>query len=204
MKRTGFTLIELLVVIAIIVVLAAIIFPVFSRAREAARKAHCTANLRQFGSAFAIYLQDYDGVYPSAGAVTWWDPTGWVICPQVGVMAVDVTLGSLYPYVRNPQVYICPSGRNGRFLDDLSYAMSEMVSLRPEAQIEYPADTYLLLDEDMYQINDGYFAYDPADPWGVYVDWMTDRHNGGGNFLHCDGHVKLLRPSQAKREGFLK
>jgi prepilin-type N-terminal cleavage/methylation domain-containing protein len=56
MGRSGFTLIELLVVIAIIVVLAAIIFPVFSRAREAARRAHCTANLRQLGNAFAMYV----------------------------------------------------------------------------------------------------------------------------------------------------
>jgi prepilin-type N-terminal cleavage/methylation domain-containing protein/prepilin-type processing-associated H-X9-DG protein len=203
-RRSGFTLIELLVVIAIIVALAAIIFPVFPRAREAARKAHCTANLRQFGNSFAMYVQDYDGMYPSPGAFSWWDPTGWVICPQVGVMAVDVTRGSLYPYVKNQQVYICPSGRTGRFLNNLSYAMPEMLSFKPEAQIEYPAETYLLLDEHMYQINDGWFAYDAADPWSVWVDWMTDRHNGGGNFLHRDGHVKLLKPSQAKHEGFLE
>ena len=70
--------------------------------------------------------------------------------------------------------------------------------------IGYPAETYLLLGEDMYQINDGYFAYDANDPWGVWVDSMTDRHHGGGNLLHCDGHVKLLRPSQARHEGGLE
>ena len=63
MGRCGFTLIEFLVVIAIIVVPAAIIFPVFSRTREAARKANCPSNLRQLGLASSMYLDDNDGMY---------------------------------------------------------------------------------------------------------------------------------------------
>jgi len=67
MKRSSckaFTLIELLVVIAIIAILAAILFPVFARARENARKATCQSNLKQLGIAFAMYCQDYDQTYP--------------------------------------------------------------------------------------------------------------------------------------------
>ncbi|RYG46377.1 prepilin-type N-terminal cleavage/methylation domain-containing protein, partial [bacterium] len=64
MKR-GFTLIELLVVIAIIAVLAAILFPVFAQAKEAAKKTACLSNLKQMGTAFALYLNDSEGVYPS-------------------------------------------------------------------------------------------------------------------------------------------
>src|SRR5262245_57150515 len=65
-RKRGFTLIELLVVIAIIAILAAILFPVFARAREQARKATCLSNLRQMGTAVTMYVQDYDETYPIA------------------------------------------------------------------------------------------------------------------------------------------
>src|SRR5438445_10640700 len=64
-RKSGFTLIELLVVIAIIAILAAILFPVFARARESARRATCLSNLKQLGTAFQMYAQDYDETYPS-------------------------------------------------------------------------------------------------------------------------------------------
>ncbi len=63
-QRRGFTLIELLVVIAIIAILAAILFPVFAQAREKARQTTCTSNLKQIGTAFMMYVQDYDETYP--------------------------------------------------------------------------------------------------------------------------------------------
>src|SRR6266511_1516430 len=63
-SKHAFTLIELLVVIAIIAILAAILFPVFARARESARKAACTSNVKQIGLAWMMYVQDYDEVYP--------------------------------------------------------------------------------------------------------------------------------------------
>ena len=96
-QRSAFTLIELLVVIAIIAILAAILFPVFAQAREKARSATCLSNMKQLGNAVIMYVQDYDGAYPLA----WHD--------DPALYGFDVML---YPYVKNLQVYECPSHHN--------------------------------------------------------------------------------------------
>ena len=97
MKRRGFTLIELLVVIAIIAILAAILFPVFARAREQARKASCLSNLNQLGKGLMMYGQDYDEMLMPAAV-------GTCGTPNAAAWA-DV----LVPYVKNVKVYDCPS-----------------------------------------------------------------------------------------------
>jgi prepilin-type N-terminal cleavage/methylation domain-containing protein len=91
-KSAGFTLIELLVVIAIIAILAAILFPVFAKAREKARQVSCLSNQKQLGLGFLQYNQDYDDNYPtgSAGPLG----QGWG--------------GVIYPYVKSTGVYKCP------------------------------------------------------------------------------------------------
>lgn len=97
-KKTGFTLIELLVVIAIIAILAAILFPVFARARENARRASCQSNLKQIGLGFMQYTQDYDERYPmyiSLIGGTTFRPYGWA--------------DSIQPYVKSIQIFQCPS-----------------------------------------------------------------------------------------------
>jgi prepilin-type N-terminal cleavage/methylation domain-containing protein len=90
-SRSGFTLIELLVVIAIIAILAAILFPVFARARAQARKATCASNLKQLGLAFLMYSQDYDETFP-----VHWDA---LRRGQWGDIDVDVAQ-ILYPYIK--------------------------------------------------------------------------------------------------------
>lgn len=117
-RRRGFTLIELLVVIAIIAVLAAILFPVFASAREHAREAACTSNLRQIGLAFSMYLQDWDDVFPDrrdlktslpGGFHPWttWPPS--TSDPRTGWAAVV-----LDPYIKNYGVWNCPSVEGSR------------------------------------------------------------------------------------------
>ena len=71
MSRRGFTLIELLVVIAIIAILAAILFPVFAKAREKARQASCLSNVKQMCLALMQYAQDYDETLPQGQEVSW-------------------------------------------------------------------------------------------------------------------------------------
>lgn len=98
--KTGFTLIELLVVIAIIAILAAILFPVFARARENARRSSCQSNLKQIGLASAQYSQDYDERYVPYSL--WYG--GHDLAHQV-----DMWANLLYPYTKSAQIYVCPS-----------------------------------------------------------------------------------------------
>jgi prepilin-type N-terminal cleavage/methylation domain-containing protein/prepilin-type processing-associated H-X9-DG protein len=201
MTRRGFTLIELLVVIAIIAILAAILFPVFARAREKARQASCASNLKQIGLGFQMYIQDYDEKMFGARLPV----EGWT--------------GAIMPYVKNQQIFGCPSW-NGELASiprgsacggcggwtsvlwggytyanqsDTGGCMSWAASVKIGA---YPEPTSVQL------------CYDGTCPHGTPVaplptavgNWHVDipapynstngRHNGGANFVYLDGHAK--------------
>lgn len=124
--RHGFTLIELLVVIAIIAILASILFPVFARARENARRSSCQSNMKQLGLGFMQYSQDYDehlpvgGVnYPGSYPNEWMWGGGWG--------------AKVYPYIKSVQVYKCPSDRS------LPYGITKTVNgvVYPSVSVSY-------------------------------------------------------------------
>jgi len=121
-KRRGFTLIELLVVIAIIAILAAILFPVFARAREQARKGSCSSNIKQITTGMLMYAQDYDEKFMagkdncSHGPFDSWEQTPTAGIDDFHMQAMWYAV-KVMPYVKNFQVFRCPSARDNQYKD---------------------------------------------------------------------------------------
>lgn len=193
--KAGFTLIELLVVIAIIGILASVIFPVFARAREKGRQAACTSNVKQLALAFSMYVQDNDEAFPGApdGTAGAGQYGGWVWyptfpSPQTAPNPIDPTKGGLFPYVKNPQVYVCPSDRKQR---GCSYEMNGNLRWAGLPSVEDDSGCILLAEEDQFgTANDGYF--------NVSQDPVMRRHNSGSVFAFVDGHAKWEKWSDQK------
>lgn len=214
----GFTLIELLVVIAIIAILAAFLFPVFSKVRENARRAACASNLRQLTQAFTLYTQDNDELLPGAsdGSAGAGVTGGWVVYSVFGASpnpaVFDVTSGSIYPFVRSRGVYVCPDDAQSR-TSGLSYAVNSCAEAPADAPqprsgkslaaIDASAAFMLLGEEDAdYQAghqtgstNDGYLSL-------FFDDGISSRHSGGSNVSFLDGHAKWYKfPDTAGNPG---
>jgi prepilin-type N-terminal cleavage/methylation domain-containing protein/prepilin-type processing-associated H-X9-DG protein len=193
--KRGFTLIELLVVIAIIAILAAILFPVFARARENARRASCQSNLKQIGLGLMQYSQDYDEklpLNPEVGGVTYVNAQG------VG-MSWDM---AVQPYLKSHQIMIRPSdsesvrftvpgvGSNHTRSYSAVQALNDVQGLAL-SRINTPALTVYVSERS----KDGGNGTDQWQWWDQFdnlnqLDW---RHLETANFLFVDGHVKARR-----------
>jgi prepilin-type N-terminal cleavage/methylation domain-containing protein/prepilin-type processing-associated H-X9-DG protein len=209
-SRRGFTLIELLVVIAIIAILAAILFPVFARAREAARATSCRSNLKQIGTAMRMYSQDYDEMLTPA--YIYYSPTSLAWYPDV-----------LNPYVKNAAIWYCPSDtqrvtewnrewlpvgvgpgfrtlRHSYAANDGGRAMPGGGNPTSEAEVTQPADRVALIDSlaiEIWRMDDS--ACDNAShdhhcqPTSTTRGGAALRHSDMFNALFLDGHVKALK-----------
>jgi prepilin-type N-terminal cleavage/methylation domain-containing protein len=117
----AFTLIELLVVIAILAILAAILFPVFGRAKAAAKQSACISNIRQQGTGTGLYMTDHDDFFPYAvDASDKYRPTIWAGNPafQAQIAAMPLLQDSLQPYVKSKEIFKCPSDTGTEVLDN--------------------------------------------------------------------------------------
>jgi len=185
----GFTLIELLVVIAIIAILAAILFPVFAKARERATATSCLSNQKQLANGFMMYMDDNGDRLPR-----WWTPTGG---PDNGPRdwATDT-----WPYVKNIDVYKCPvrPKRNRGVAFNLWMAWPSGVQ---PAKLKQPTKTCLFSEPDHPTTpNIPAVDVDRVAPygWAGPEDWKRfwwgkDRHRGGANMAFCDGHAAWVK-----------
>jgi prepilin-type N-terminal cleavage/methylation domain-containing protein/prepilin-type processing-associated H-X9-DG protein len=208
-RRTGFTLIELLVVIAIISILAAILFPVFARAREGARRTSCLSNLKQIGLACHMYAQDYDELFPVDNH----------ICnPHLRLLT------QVMPYVRNYQIFYCASARKmgisylmdtpaNQAAGNISYYYWSFDQLPSTAPPASPPEYLGWIDRSFYLQKYGNTVRIMSEMWDtdywMACDWYAKPlsygsgvHGGGYaslNILYVDGHVKYS-PRQASLE----
>ncbi|MCG9893897.1 MAG: DUF1559 domain-containing protein [Fimbriimonadaceae bacterium] len=134
-RLRAFTLIELLVVVAIIAILAAILFPVFARAKESAKKTACLSNLKQIGLAFGLYSSDWDDSYPNTGDPWLWigRKWRWPVMPYLAIGQKESGDG-LTARSGSPAILICPSDRAAlQAYDGTSYAYSAAFYLSPDS-----------------------------------------------------------------------
>jgi prepilin-type N-terminal cleavage/methylation domain-containing protein/prepilin-type processing-associated H-X9-DG protein len=212
--RSGFTLIELLVVIAIIAILAAILFPVFAQAREKAGSISCLSNMKQIGTAAQMYVQDYDErLFFRASSTA---PSPWrdnVVITDSALRAQASWWNLLMPYIKNDQVFTCPSDAGPTPSKDVnlnltilrSYIALTTAASLSLAQIDYPVDTIIITEkwdkdytgprtDSWIEPFNGDFTPDAQVPVRMFT--AGNRHLNLINAAFFDGHAKALNAGQ--------
>jgi prepilin-type N-terminal cleavage/methylation domain-containing protein/prepilin-type processing-associated H-X9-DG protein len=220
MKRQGFTLIELLVVIAIIAILAAILFPVFGRARENARRSACSSNLKQIGLGLVQYAQDNDERMPMWTRNT----AGTELEPDANQFMTgrNNAFKSIQPYLKNTQVYACPSGIPSTTASPTDYRPNEYSDTNyvlngPALEIHiaaYPSPSELVFVHEkptrsnVLEVRPFAVRYTQGkkfQQWTNFINgqqWFSNNHFEGGNLLYVDGHVKWMKNSALRARMF--
>lgn len=213
-KQHGFTLVELMVVLAIIALLLAILLPVLRKARDAANALACSSNQRQLIQAFLAFASDHSNCLPG-NKLDKLNPTDWKRdwLMGSGLFADAPQSGTLFPYLRNPNTYLCPSlqgeavlgaraGSNGRF----DYAAFQSLPganihrIKNTSRFKYDDGTYeilptpVLVQEDAFRING-------SNPEGGHSkpDQFAKLHNRGSYYAAIDGSVQFFKEPPSAR-----
>lgn len=223
-RHKGFTLIELLVVIAIIAILAAVLFPVFTSAKESAKNSGCCSNLSQIGKAFDMYVSDY-GKYPAP--VRQISTAAQRLYPKQDRACVTWDV-AIYRYLKNTAVFCCPSDKyiredytgritGGKPILPRSYSInptgiagSDQYVSWTLGQMKPQTSKYILLSEWLRHKN--YYGTG-KDAWNNFGGWdcvvsrgllKTGLHLNGkvANYLFFDGHVKSIDPHFMKSDNW--
>lgn len=208
-RSAGFTLIELLVVVAIVAILVAIIFPVFSAARERGRSASCQSNVRQIGIAFQAYVQDWDGYYPNTGNPSLWMGRywRWPIKPYISLVSSPNGTDLLHSTGKDRNVLLCPSDtKASESFDGTSYSYSMCFYVAPndiDAMTSF-ADTVKSTSPICTSQGESAVLFPSqkvlVTEWtsnheSPHVGWNDTRTawEGSRNYLFADGHAKYLK-----------
>jgi prepilin-type N-terminal cleavage/methylation domain-containing protein/prepilin-type processing-associated H-X9-DG protein len=204
MRRHGFTLIELLVVIAIIAILAAILFPVFAKAREKARQSSCLSNVKQIGLGILQYAQDYDEMLPFGCLYTGTDVTGYH-----GTVGELLWYDTIKPYIKSTQIYRCPSDKSTPY--GYGYPAYRGYWNNPGGGYEFydgvPLGSRSIPDPSVAPIVCDHET-PSSSPWyawyisDTYYNAASKLHNGGLNICMLDGHAKWYQPQSAQDHAY--
>ena len=202
---------------AVLAILAAILLSAFSRVRENSKRSACQNNLLQLGVALAQYTQDFDERLPvvTHGPAAVSKEGGWVFFsvfgPNGNEAVFDVKRGSLFPYIKNEQVYICPTDEAGIYTG-LSYAINSCMGmplgvefyLGKKLSAFNNTSKWMLLGEEIMEarLNDFVNSSDDGFLSLPYANHVAKRHSGGSNLLFLDHHVKWFPYEKIYADGY--